>query len=285
MRWPINRRSREKRAASRKKESVGSLLRFVSLLLVFAWALRSFIVAPFNIPSGSMLPTLYIGDYLMVAKWPYGYSRYSFPFGFPPISGRVFGGLPERGDVVVFRHPVKNEDLIKRVIGLPGDTVEMTGGELILNGKPLPREGLGSEAIPISANSPCRVVAPATPMLTQTADGRPACRYPAYRETLPGGVSYTVLDQVDTAPADDFPATRVPAGRLFLMGDNRDDSLDSRYAPLDGGIGMVPVENLVGRALVTFWSTDGAASYWQPWTWFTSLRGERVGRGYSGQSR
>jgi signal peptidase I len=118
-------------------------------------------------------------------------------------------------------------------------------------------------------------------MLTQTADARPACRYPAYRETLPGGVSYTVLDQVDTAPADDFPATRVPAGRLFLMGDNRDDSLDSRYAPLDGGVGMVPLENVVGRALVTFWSSDGAASYWKPWTWFTSLRGERVGSGYS----
>src|SRR5215213_5991247 len=102
MPWPTNRRSREERTASGKKETAGSLFRFVLLLLVFAWALRSFIVAPFNIPSGSMLPTLYVGDYLMVAKWPYGYSRYSFPFGFPPIAGRVFGGLPERGDVVVF---------------------------------------------------------------------------------------------------------------------------------------------------------------------------------------
>ena len=282
MRWPTSRRSAHERAApDRHKESAGSLLRFVLILLVFAWALRSFIVAPFSIPSGSMLPTLYIGDYLMVAKWPYGYSRYSFPFGFPPIAGRMFAHLPNRGDVVVFRHPRDNEDLIKRVIGLPGDTVEVKDGELFLNGKPVPREELEPAAIPISRNSPCRVVAPGTPMLGRTADGRAACLYPAYRETLPGGISYTVLDQVDVAPADNFPATRVPAGRLFLMGDNRDDSLDSRYALLDGGIGMVPLENLVGRALVTFWSTDGGASYWKPWTWFGSLRGERIGSGYS----
>src|SRR3954447_12648725 len=292
MRWPLTRRSPEEGAASddgasaerppaENGESAGSLLRFVLLLLVFAWALRSFVVAPFNIPSGTMLPTLYIGDYLMVAKWPYGYSRYSFPFGFPPIKGRLFAHVPSRGDVVVFRHPRDNEDLIKRVIGLPGDTVEVKDGELILNGKPVPRQELEPEAIPITPNSPCRVVAPATPMLTRTDDGRPACRYPAYRETLPGGVSYTVLDQVDTAPADNFPASQVPAGRLFLMGDNRDDSLDSRYAPLDGGVGMVPIENLVGRATVTFWSTNGGVTYWKPWAWFSSLRSERIGNGYS----
>jgi signal peptidase I len=285
MRWPSLRRSRNERAAPDKpKESAGGLLRFLVLLLVFAWALRSLVVAPFNIPSGSMLPTLYIGDYLLVAKWPYGYSRYSFLFGFPPIEGRLLAHLPKRGDVVVFRHPKENEDLIKRVIGLPGDTVEVKGGELILNGKPVPREELDPAAIPISANSPCRVVAPASPMLGRTADGRAACLYPAYRETLPEGVSYTVLDQVDTAQADNFPATRVPAGRLFLMGDNRDDSADSRFSLEEGGIGMVPTENLVGRAMVTFWSTDGSASYWKPWTWFTALRGDRIGNGYSGGS-
>jgi signal peptidase I len=286
MRWPLSRRSDEERAEPQeRKESAGSLLRFVLVLLVFAWALRSFVVAPFSIPSGSMLPTLYIGDYLMVAKWPYGYSRYSFPFGFPPIGGRVLAQLPNRGDVVVFRHPRDNEDLIKRVIGLPGDTVEVKDGELILNGKPVPREQLDPAAIPISPNSPCRVVAPGTPMFGRTDDGRPACLYPAFRETLPGGPSYIVLDQVDVAPADNFAATWVPPGRLFLMGDNRDDSLDSRYALLDGGIGMVPIENLVGRALVTFWSTDGGASYWKPWTWFGSLRGERIGNGYSEHKR
>jgi signal peptidase I len=283
MRWLTFRRSYADRTLPEKrKESAGSLLRFLLLLALFAWALRSFVVAPFNIPSGSMLPTLYIGDYLMVAKWPYGYSRYSFPFAFPPMKGRLLAHLPNRGDVVVFRHPARNEDLIKRVIGLPGDVVEVKAGELILNGKPVPREQLDPALIPISVNSPCRVVAPASPMLGQTADGRPACTYPAYRETLPGGPSYTVLDQVDSAQGDDFPATRVPAGHLFLMGDNRDDSADSRFAVDDNGVGMVPVENLVGRAMVTFWSTDGGASYWKPWTWFTSLRGERIGNGYSG---
>jgi signal peptidase I len=283
MRWPTFRRSDAEHTTPEKhKESAGSLLRFLLLLVLFAWALRSFVVAPFNIPSGSMLPTLYIGDYLMVAKWPYGYSRYSFPFAFPPMKGRLLTHLPNRGDVVVFRHPAKNEDLIKRVIGLPGDVVEVKAGDLILNGKPVPREQLDLAAIPISVNSPCRVVAPATPMIGRTADGRPACTYPAYRETLPGGPSYTILDQVDSAQGDDFPATRVPAGHLFLMGDNRDDSADSRFALDDNGVGMVPVENLVGRAMVTFWSTDGGASYWKPWTWFTSLRGERIGNGYSG---
>ena len=282
MRWPTSRRSdAERTTPEKRKESAGSLLRFLLLLALFAWALRSLVVAPFNIPSGSMLPTLYIGDYLMVAKWPYGYSRYSFPFAFPPIEGRLFAHLPSRGDVVVFRHPRQNEDLIKRVIGLPGDVVEVKGGVLILNGKPVPREQLDPVLLPISVNSPCRVVAPATPMLGRTPDGRPPVRYPAYRETLPGGPAYTVLDQVDSAAGDDFPATRVPAGRLFLMGDNRDDSADSRFALDDNGVGMVPQENLVGRALVTFWSTDGGASYWRPWTWFTSLRGERIGNGYS----
>src|SRR5678815_3894223 len=132
MRWPTFRRSRNERAAPDKpKESAGGLLRFLVLLLVFAWALRSLIVQPFNIPSGSMLPTLYIGDYLLVAKWPYGYSRYSSPFGFPSFGGRIFAQLPERGDVVVFRHPDERADLIKRVIGLPGDTVAVAGGRLI----------------------------------------------------------------------------------------------------------------------------------------------------------
>jgi signal peptidase I len=285
MRWPTSRRSRKERAAPDKhKESAGSLLRFLVLLLVFAWALRSFVVAPFYIPSGSMLPTLYIGDYLMVAKWPYGYSRYSFPFAFPPIKGRLFAHLPSRGDVVVFRHPRKNEDLIKRVIGLPGDVVEVKAGKLILNGKPVAREALSPTGVPISLNSPCKVAPMATPRIADTSVSH-LCVYPAYRETLPGGPSYTTLDQVDVARADDFPATRVPAGRLFLMGDNRDDSADSRFALDDDGIGMVPVENLVGRAMVTFWSTDGGASYWQPWTWFSSLRGDRIGNGYSGDAK
>jgi signal peptidase I len=278
MRWPITRSSRK----AEKQESSWGLVRFVLLLALFAWALRSFIFAPFNIPSGSMLPTLYVGDYLAVAKWPYGYSRFSFPFGFPSFNGRIFAHVPKRGDVVVFRHPVEDADLIKRVIGLPGDTVEVQGGELILNGQPVPRKESPPFRMPISANSPCKVVPPASPRPGQTDDGRPACIYPAYLETLPDGPSYTVLDQIDSGPADDFPATEVPRGHVFLMGDNRDDSLDSRFSTAVGGIGMVPIENLRGRAMVTFWSTDGSASYWKPWTWFTALRGGRIGNGYTG---
>lgn len=263
---------------------MGSLLRFVLTLVVLAWALRSFIVAPFNIPSGSMLPTLYIGDYLVVAKWPYGYSRYSFPFGFPVFHGRIFGQLPKRGDVVVFRHPSENADLIKRVIALPGDTIAVRDGVPILNGRALPRQKLPPYKLPISANTPCRAVPPAEPVAT-VVNGHASCLFRAYRETLPGGPSYTVIDQVDGGPADDFPATKIPPGRVFMMGDNRDDSLDSRFSPAEGGIGMVPVDHLIGPALVTFWSTDGNASYVLPWTWFTALRGSRIGNGYTGEAQ
>jgi signal peptidase I len=285
MQLPFLRRGPDKAAAhqdAEEREGAWGFARFILTLAILAWAFRSFIAAPFSIPSGSMLPTLYIGDYLVVAKWPYGYSRYSFPWGFPSFEGRVIQHLPKRGDVVVFRHPSENSDLIKRVIGLPGDTVELRGGELILNGRRLPREELPAYQLPVSENTPCRVVPPATPFVASVR-GQTYCVLPAYRETLPGGPSYTVLDQVATA-ADDFGPVKVPAGHVFLMGDNRDDSLDSRFSPAVGGIGMVPVDNLIGRATFTFWSTDGSASYWKPWTWFTALRGSRVGNGYTGDA-
>jgi signal peptidase I len=266
-----------------KQESAWSLARFFLTLFILAWGLRSFIVQPFNIPSGSMLPTLYIGDYLLVAKWPYGYSRFSFPFEFPPFGGRLLSHLPHRGDVVVFRHPTEHDDLIKRVIGLPGDTIQLRGGHVILNGRALAQEELSPQIIRLSANSPCKVVPPGSPLVVQL-NGAQYCRYPAYRESLPGGPSYTVLDQVPNGPADDFGPVRVPAGHVFLMGDNRDDSLDSRFPAYEGGIGMVPVDHLIGRALVTFWSTDGTASYVKPWTWFTALRASRIGNGYTGDA-
>ena len=274
------RRSTAGAAKNNDKESAGSLLRFVLAVAILAWAFRSFVAAPFSIPSGSMLPTLYIGDYLAVAKWPYGYSRYSFPFAFPPFEGRVLGQLPQRGDVVVFRHPGEDSDLIKRVIGLPGDTIAVRGGRLILNGQAVPRQSLPAAKIAVSANSPCRTVPPAAPVIA-TVGGQPYCLYNAYRETLPGGPSYTVLDQLDAGPADDFPAARVPPGHVFLMGDNRDDSLDSRFPAFEGGIGMVPTEQLIGRAMVTFWSTDGSAAWFEPWTWFSALRPSRIGNGYA----
>src|SRR3982750_4512485 len=164
MQWPISSSRQDAGRAPRRergRESAWSLARFLLTLAILAWALRSFIVAPFSIPSGSMLPTLYIGDYLVVAKWPYGYSRYSFPMQFPPLSGRVLGHLPKRGDVVVFRHPSEKADLIKRVIGLPGDTVAVRGGRLILNGRAVLRQKVPAYQMRVSANSPCKIVAPA----------------------------------------------------------------------------------------------------------------------------
>ena len=272
------RRTTESSDSASDERKDGGIVRFILTLAILAWIVRSLIFAPFHIPTGSMIPTLYIGDYVMVAKWPYGYSRFSFPFQFPSFSGRIFGGLPKRGDVVVFRHPIDDNDLIKRVIGLPGDTVEVSDGQLILNGKPVPKEDLPPFAMRISANSQCKVAPGATPMVGPNG----TCLFPAYKETLPGGPSYTVLDQVDSPEADHFPATSVPAGFVFVMGDNRDDSMDSRFQPSQHGVGFLPVENIIGRATVTFWSTDGSASYWKPWTWFSALRGGRIGNGYTG---
>ena len=273
-------RAKSRSGSHRAKEGAWGTARFILTLAVLAWAFRCFFVAPFSIPSGSMLPTLYIGDYLVVAKWPYGYSRYSFLLGVPSFSGRIARHLPKRGDVVVFRHPTEDSDLIKRVIGLPGDTVELRAGQVVLNGRPVSRAPLAPYRLPISSNTPCRVVPPASPTVIQT-NGQSLCIYPAYRETLPNGPSYIVLDQAPTQ-ADDFGPVKVPADHVFLMGDNRDDSLDSRYPSAEGGIDMVPTENLIGRAAFTFWSTDGSASWWKPWTWFSALRPKRIGRGYAG---
>jgi signal peptidase I len=276
-----------KRASARKsgRAERGGTLRFIIVVAILAWAFRSFVFAPFSIPSGSMLPTLYIGDYLAVAKWPYGFSSHSFPFGIPPFGGRILSQLPQRGDVVVFVPPGdEREDYVKRVIGLPGDTVEVRNGTVILNGKPVRRDEMQPLAIPISANSTCRVVAGATRVIRGAGEKR-ACLYRTYRETLATGAHYRVIDQVDNAISDELPATKVPADHLFLMGDNRDDSLDSRFSVAEGGIGMVPMENLVGRATVIFWSTDGSSSYVKPWTWFSALRGSRIGRSLSPEAK
>jgi signal peptidase I len=264
--------------AAPRKESWGSLLRFLLLLFLAALALRTFILAPFSIPSDSMLPRLMVGDYLFIAKWPYGYSRYSFPWGLLGFQGRIFGGLPERGDVVVFHYPGGgDEDYVKRVIGLPGDRIEIRQGAVVLNGRPLPRERIADVAIPVSPNSPCRGVAPAS-VRTLSGENGPVCAIPRFRETLPDGTSYDVLDQLVNGPGDNFGPIVVPEGRLFVMGDNRDDSLDSRFPTSVGGVGLLPVENLLGRVLVDFWSTDGSAEWIEPWTWFTAARWGRIGR-------
>ena len=265
--------------AEQAKETPGSLLKSLAILAFAAWILRSLVVAPFSIPSGSMLPTMMIGDYLFVSKWPYGFSQASFPFGFPSFDGRIFGSTPDRGDIVVFLGP-EDADVVKRVIGVPGDTVAVEGGQVILNGKPIPRERIDDAVIEISPNSPCRVVQSAVPMTRPTADGGQGCVYPAYRETLPNGQIYTVLDQTDAGFGDSFAPITVPRGALFLMGDNRDDSLDSRYPVEAGGMGYVPIDRVVGRAELAFWSTDGSASWINPISWFTALRTDRIGTDY-----
>lgn len=271
------------KAPAKPKESWWATLRFFLYLFAGALVLRSLVIAPFSIPSGSMLPTLMIGDYLFIAKWPYGYSRYSLPFGIASFGGRVPAGLPARGDVIVFRYPgPQNEDYVKRVIGLPGDTIAVRGGIVILNGAPVPRRRIADFPMTISPNSPCRGAEGAV-RRAAGPDGTETCLYPRYRETLPGGRGYDVIDQIGDGIGDDFAEITVPADRLFVMGDNRDDSMDSRFEAGTGpnaGVGLLPVENVLGRGLVDFWSTDGSVEWLKPWTWVSATRWGRIGGTY-----
>ncbi len=259
------------------KSETKDFMWFLLKLGIFVFILRSFIVAPFNIPSESMMPRLLVGDYLLVAKWPYGYSNYSLPFSVPLLPQRILATPPQRGDVVVFKAPPgNNTDYIKRVIGLPGDSIEMRDGQVILNGNPIPKKRIADFVHPVTPNSPCY----AAQFAEQASDGSIRCRYPQFLETLPNGKSYKVLD-LAPADMDNTEVYLVPEGHLFAMGDNRDRSADSRFPAVEGqGIGIVPQENLVGRALVSVFSTDGSASWLLPWTWFTAARWERIGEGF-----
>lgn len=253
-----------------ERESWGSFTLFVAKLALAVFIFRSFFFSFYTIPSESMLPRLWNGDYFVAAKWPYGYSRWSLPFNLPLIPGQVLASLPEHGDVVVFKHPVDKVDYIKRVVGLPGDSIAMRGGELILNGTPVKRERIGDFLIPQTPNTAC------------AWGGRIAgsdCNYVRFRETLPSGITYDTLDFGRT-PQDDFGPLIIPEGRVFALGDNRDNSQDSRFpAAPGGGVGLIPTELMVARASVMVWSTDGSASWVKPWTWFSAARWSRIGDG------
>ena len=227
--------------------------------LAIAMFVRIFFYQPFNIPSGSMKETLLIGDYLFVSKLSYGYSKYSFPFSPELFSGRIFAAEPKRGDVAVFKLPRDNStDYIKRVIGLPGDEIQMQNGQLFLNGAAIPK-------------------VPSGDFITREDSTRPRT-IPVFEETLPNGVKYKVLDSNPHGPLDNTGIYKVPPGHYFMMGDNRDNSTDSRVQSEDG-VGYVPLENFVGRAEIIFFSAavdePGALRWWSPWTWPFDIRWSR----------
>ncbi len=258
-----------------KKKEEGSFLWFLVKLVVIVLLFRTLAFTSFSIPSESMMPRLLVGDFLFAAKWPYGYSQASLPLDPAIGEGRLFGSLPDRGDVVIFKHPIDRADYVKRVIGLPGDQIQMVAGVLHINGEAVPTEPVEDFVLPIRPDESCREAR----FAERRPDGSFACRYPQFRETLPGGVSYDVLD-FGPRPQDTTPPVVVPEGSLFLMGDNRDNSMDSRFPPVAGqGIGLVPVENLVGEASFMFFSVDSTFTWKRPWTLFGAIRWGRIGRG------
>jgi signal peptidase I len=268
-----------------KKEDKGSALwreiRGLLWVLLAVLAFHSFIAKPFYIPSESMMPGLFTGDRLVVTKYPYGWSWVSPSFHvIGPMKGRLFGRLPERGDIVIVTPPGTRTDYIKRVIGLPGDNLRMVDGTVYINGQPIKRQVEAPKLIPIDINSPCG--SPADPALfnfrVRVSDGKAYCRVPVVRETLPNGRSYETVE-LGRSAEDDFPPVTIPADHVWLMGDNRDDSADSRVPEWNGGLGgPVPWENIGGRAEFITFSLNGSSVWWNPISWIEALRPGRAGR-------
>ena len=267
-------KAKKKKKAAKGQESWLETIKTVFWAVLIALVVRTFAYEPFSIPSGSMLPGLLVGDYLFVSKFSYGYTRYSFPWSPKLFSGRILAGTPERGDVVVFRLPSDTKvDYIKRVIGLPGDTVQVKQGRLHINGKVLERRRAGQVVI----------------WEPDEISGRPVERlYQVYLETLPGGKQHRIYERSDNdAGSDNTPEYAVPQGHYFMMGDNRDNSCDSRfsgtYNPVgprglrcEQVVGYVPFENFIGRAEFLFFSTDGSAEIWEVWKWPFAIRYDRL---------
>jgi signal peptidase I len=244
------------------RRSSGGLVENIKTIVyagLIAVGIRTVAFEPFNIPSGSMIPTLLIGDYLFVSKYSYGYSRFSLPAGLPLFGGRIFGHLPNRGDVAVFKLPRDNStDYIKRIIGLPGDRIQMKGGQLFVNGTQVSRKDAGQFI----------------------AEGEgPRMMMKRYLETLPPSVDgvaprqHFILKADDNQPLDNTQEYRVPEGMVFAMGDNRDNSLDSRVL---NAVGFIPLENLVGRAEFIFFSVDAESPWWELWEWPFEIRWSRL---------
>jgi signal peptidase I len=253
-------RSNTARKFGVKKTSSGGAVETVKTIvyaILIALVVRTVAYEPFNIPSGSMIPTLLVGDYLFVSKFSYGYSRFSLPFGLPLFSGRILFRPPRRGDVVVFKLPTDNSiDYIKRLIGLPGDSIQMKAGELYINGKEVPRKRIDDYLYPEGDGTlvPVR----------------------QYIETLPNGVRHRIIKIADNGALDNTEVYHVPSGDYFMMGDNRDNSEDSRVL---SAVGYVPAENLIGRAQFIFFSTNGSAPFWAFWEWPFAIRYDRLLRG------